>query len=191
MSRKSGYFICYRNIWQHPVFKNLLQASCWIYMISSASHQDKNLRFLENTIFVRRGELIMPLRVNAKRFKMTYSEMRTFILRLVRRKMITTRVAHLQPTSNHKNRKVTIINVINYDKFQYVDNQQSHTDHISQQGLNNNNTNTHTNIGSSKDKVVNSGEKVLSEWGQYNIISKDGKKYKKHKWKKEPLEEVK
>ena len=77
MSRKSGYFICYRNIWQHPVFKNLLQASCWIYMISSASHQDKNLRFLENTIFVRRGELIMPLRVNAKRFKMTYSEMRT------------------------------------------------------------------------------------------------------------------
>ncbi len=191
MSRKSGYFICYRNIWQHPVFKNLLQASCWIYMISSASHQDKNLRFLENTIFVRRGELIMPLRVNAKRFKMTYSEMRTFILRLVRRKMITTRVAHLQPTSNHKNRKVTIINVINYDKFQYVDNQQSHTNHISQQGLIHNNTNTHTNIGSSKDKVVNSGEKVLSEWGQYNIISKDGKKYKKHKWKNEPLEEVK
>jgi hypothetical protein len=191
MSRKSGYFICYRNIWQHPVFKNLLQASCWIYMISSASHQDKNLRFLENTIFVRRGELIMPLRVNAKRFKMTYSEMRTFILRLVRRKMITTRVAHLQPTSNHKNRKVTIINVINYDKFQYVDNQQSHTDHISQQGLNNKSNTQLLNIGSSKDKVFNSGEKVLSEWDQYNIILKDGKKYKKHKWKKEPLEEVK
>ncbi len=190
MSRKSGYFICYRNIWQHPVFKNLLQASCWIYMISSASHQDKNLRFLENTIFVRRVELIMPLRVNAKRFKMTYSEMRTFILRLVRRKMITTRVAHLQPTSNHKNRKVTIINVINYDKFQYVDNQQSHTDHISQQGLNNKSNTQLLNIGSSKDKVVNSGEKVLSEWGQYNIILKDGKKYKKHKWKNEPLKNV-
>ena len=191
MSRKSGYFICYRNIWQHPVFKNLLQASCWIYMISSASHQDKNLRFLENTIFVRRGELIMPLRVNAKRFKMTYSEMRTFILRLVRRGMITTRVAHLQPTNNHKNRKVTIINVINYDKFQYVNNDQSHTNHISQQGLNNKSNTQLLNIGSSKDKIVNSGEKVLSEWGQYNIILKGGKKYKKHKWKNEPLEEVK
>ena len=191
MSRKSGYFICYRNIWQHPVFKNLLQASCWIYMISSASHQDKNLRFLENTIFVRRGELIMPLRVNAKRFKMTYSEMRTFILRLVRRKMITTRVAHLQPTSNHKNRKVTIINVINYDKFQYVDKEQPHTDHISQQGLNNKSNKQLLNIGSSKDKVVNSGEKIISEWDQHNIILKDGKKYKKHKWKNEPLEEVK
>ena len=107
MSRKSGYFICYRNIFQHPVFKNLLQASCWIYMISSASHQDKDLRFLDNKIFVRRGEMIMPLRVTAKRFKMTYSEMRTFILRLVRRKMITTRVHQLQPTTNHPSRKVT------------------------------------------------------------------------------------
>ena len=191
MSRKSGYFICYRNIWQHPVFKNLLQASCWIYMISSASHQDKNLRFLENTIFVRRGELIMPLRVNAKRFKMTYSEMRTFILRLVRRGMITTRVAHLQPTSNHKNRKVTIINVINYDKFQYVDNQQSHTDHISQQGLNNKSNTQVLNIRSSKDKVVNSGYKTVGDWGQHTILEKDGKRYLKHKWKNEPLKEYK
>ena len=188
MSRKSGYFICYRNIWQHPVFKNLLQASCWIYMISSASHQDKDLRFLENKIFIRRGELIMPLRVTAKRFGMSYSEMRTFILRLVRRKMITTRTAQLQPTSNHKNRKVTIINVINYDKFQYVDKEQPLTDRISQQVLNNN-TNEHTNKGSSKDKVVNNGFKEISDWGEYKILMKDGKKYKKHKWKNEPLTE--
>jgi hypothetical protein len=102
--------------------------------------------------------------------------------------MITTRTAQLQPTSNHKNRKVTIINVINYDKFQYVDKEQSLTDRISQQVLNNN-TNTHTNIGSSKDKIVNSEYKIVSEWGQYNIIMKDGKKYKKHKWKNEPIVE--
>ena len=190
MSRKSGYFICYRNIWQHPVFKNLLQASCWIYMISSASHQDKDLRFLDNKIFVRRGEMIMPLRVTAKRFKMTYSEMRTFILRLVRRKMITTRVAHLQPTADHKNRKVTLISIVNYDKFQYVDKEQSHTDHISQQGLNNKLI-EHTNIGSSKDKVVNNGYKQISDWGEYKILLKDGKKYKKHKWKNEPISEYK
>ena len=178
----------YRNIWQHPVFKNLLQASCWIYMISSASHQDKNLRFLDNTIFVRRGELIMPLRVNAKRFKMTYSEMRTFILRLVRRKMITTRVAQLQPTHDHKKRKVTIISVVNYDKFQYTDDEQSHTDHISQQGLNNI-TNKHTNIGISKDNVVDNGYKTIGTEGMYNILVKDGKKYLKHKYKDEPIKD--
>jgi hypothetical protein len=38
----------------------------------------------------------MPLRVTAKRFGMTYSEMRSFILRLVRKKMIGTRTAQLQ-----------------------------------------------------------------------------------------------
>ena len=100
----SGYFLVYRKVWRNKVFRNLIESSVWLYMISSASHQDKNLRFLDNTVFVRRGELIMPLRVNAKRFKMTYSEMRTFILRLVRRGMITTRVAQLQPTNDHKNR---------------------------------------------------------------------------------------
>ena len=189
MSKKSGYFICYRNIWQHPVFKNLLQASCWIYMISSASHQDKNLRFLDNTIFVRRGEMIMPLRVSAKRFKMTYSEMRTFILRLVRRKMITTRHHHLQPTNNHPSRKVSIINLINYDKYQYVESEKPPTAHLSQQVLNNN-TNTHIlNSKSSKDKVVNNGYKTIGNWGEYNILLKENKKYLKHKWKDEPIKD--
>ena len=120
MAKRSGYFLVYRDIWRNPVFKNLLQCSCWIYFISSASHQDKKLRFLDNDIFVRRGEMIMPLRVTAKRFGMSYSEMRSFILRLVRRKMITTRTTHLQPTNNHKSRKVTLISLVNYDKFQYV-----------------------------------------------------------------------
>ena len=158
-------------------------------MISSASHQDKDLRFLDNKIFVRRGEMIMPLRVTAKRFKMTYSEMRTFILRLVRSKMITTRVHQLQPTTNHPSRKVTLISIVNYDKFQYVDKEQPPTDHLSQQVLKNNITNTHTKIGSSKNKGVNNGYKEISDWGEYKILMKDGKKFKKHKWKNEPITE--
>ena len=190
MSRKSGYFLVYRDIWRSPVFKNLLQCSCWIYMISSASHQDKELRFLDNKIFVRRGELIMPLRVTAKRFGMSYSEMRTFILRLVRRKMITTRHHQLQPTNNHPSRKVTLISLVNYDKYQYVDKLQPASNHLSQQVLIHN-TNTHSKIGSSKDKVVNNGYKQISDWGEYKILLKDGKKYKKHKWKDEPISEYK
>ena len=114
--------------------------------------------------------------------------MRTFILRLVRRKMITTRNHHLQPTNNHPNRKVTIISVVNYDKFQYVDNQQPPTDHLSQQGLNNI-TNKHTNIGISKDKVVDNGFKKVGTEGMYNILVKDGKKYLKHKYKDEPIKD--
>ena len=189
MAKRSGYFLVYRDIWRNPVFKNLLQCSCWIYFISSASHQDKTLRFLGNEIFVRRGEMIMPLRVTAKRFGMTYSEMRSFILRLVRRKMIGTRTTQLQPTNNHPSRKVSIINLINYDKYQYVESEQPPTAHLSQQVLNNN-TNTHIlNSKSSKDKVVNNGYKTIGNWGEYNILLKDNKKYLKHKWKDEPIKD--
>ena len=189
MAKKRGYFILYRDIYSSPVFKNLLQASCWIYFISSASHRDVTLKFLDSDVFIKRGEAIMPLRVTAKRFGMTYSEMRSFILRLVRRKMITTRTTHLQPTNNHKSRKVTLISLVNYDKYQYVDSEQPLTNHISQQVLNNN-TNTHIlNSKSSKDKVVNSGYKTIGDWGQYTILLKDNKKYLKHKWKDEPIKD--
>jgi len=189
MAKRSGYFLVYRDIWRNPVFKNLLQCSCWIYFISSASHQDKTLRFLDNPIFVRRGEMIMPLRVTAKRFGMTYSEMRSFILRLVRRKMITTRTTQLQPSKAHLNRKVTLISLVNYDKFQYVDSEQSLTNHLSQQVLINKMNTQETNSRSIKDKGVNNGYKSVGEWGHYTILEKDGKKYKKHKWKDEPIKD--
>ena len=191
MAKRSGYFLVYRDIWRNPVFKNLLQCSCWIYFISSASHQDKTLRFLGNDIFVRRGEMIMPLRVTAKRFGMTYSEMRAFILRLVRRRMITTRTTHLQPTNNHKSRKVTLISLVNYDKYQYVDTEQPLTTHLPQQVLIHNNNTQILNTRSSKDDVVNSGYKRTGDWGEYMVLVKDNKKYLKHKWKNEPIKDYK
>ena len=191
MAKRSGYFLVYRDIWRNPVFKNLLQCSCWIYFISSASHQDKTLRFLGNDIFVRRGEMIMPLRVTAKRFGMTYSEMRSFILRLVRRRMITTRTTHLQPTNNHKSRKVTLISLVNYDKYQYVDTEQPLTTHLPQQVLIHNNNTQILNTRSSKDELVNSGYKRAGDWGEYIVLVKDNKKYLKHKWKNEPIKDYK
>ena len=179
MAKRSGYFLVYRDIWRNPVFKNLLQCSCWIYFISSASHQDKTLRFLDNDIFVRRGEMIMPLRVTAKRFGMTYSEMRSYILRLVRRKMITTRTAHLQPTNNHKSRKVTLISLVNYDKYQFVDDKQPLTNHLQQEVLINKKQLTNLNSvieKSSKDNIIYTGD----SYGNYKKILKNGKVYYKH-----------
>ena len=189
MAKKRGYFILYRDIYSSPVFKNLLQASCWIYFISSASHRDVTLKFLDSDVFIKRGEAIMPLRVTAKRFGMTYSEMRSFILRLVRRKMISTRTTQLQPCNNHPSRKVSIINLINYDLYQYVDSEKPPTAHLSQQ-VSIHKYNTHISNGkSSKDKNVNNGYKNIGNWGEYNILQKGKKKYLKHKWKDEPLKD--
>ena len=50
MAKRSGYFLVYRDIWRSPVFKNLLQCSCWIYFISSASHQDKTLNIIRTLL---------------------------------------------------------------------------------------------------------------------------------------------
>ena len=191
MAKKRGYFILYRDIYSSPVFKNLLQASCWIYFISSASHKDVTLKFLDSDVFIKRGEAIMPLRVTAKRFGMTYSEMRSFILRLVRRKMISTRTTQLQPSNNHPSRKVSIINLINYDLYQYVDSEKPPTAHLSQQ-VSIHNINTHISNGkSSKDKNVNNGYKNIGTEGMYDILVKYGKKYLKHKYKDEPIKEYK
>ena len=154
MTRKSGYFVVYRDIFRHPVFANILQASLWIYMISSASHQDKTLRFMDTPIFVRR-------------------------------KMITTRTNHLQPTKNHKNRKVTLISIVNYDKFQYVDKEQSHTDHLSQEVLTKH-TNKHKLISRSSNGITYLGD----EFGEYAKVKIKGKIKWKHKFKEDmPLKD--
>ena len=180
--RKSGYFLVYRDVWNHKVFRSLIESSVWLYMISSATHQDKTLNFLNSRIFVKRGELIFPLRKNATFWKMTYSEMRTFILRLKRRGMITTRLAQLTPTSNHPRRNITIISVINYDKFQYVDKDQPAPDQLSPLTNTQDTNKQYTNIAiknkSSKDIVF-----LGDEFGEYVKI-KTGSKIKwKHKFK--------
>lgn len=189
-SRKSGYFLVYRDVWKHPVFKNLVESAIWLYMISSASHKDKTARYLDNEIFIKRGELIFPLRKNAKIWNIPYTAMRTFILRLKRRGMINHRLTTLKPTAGFKYSKITIINVLNYDKFQYVepvDNQRLTND--SAYLIHNTNT-LISNISpkkSSKDSVVNSGYKKVGTEGMYNVLQKDGKKYLKHKFKDEPI----
>ena len=184
-SRKSGYFVVYRDVWKHKVFKNLIQSSIWLYMISSASHQDKTLKFLDSPIFVKRTELIFPLRKNSTIWGISYSEMRTLVLRLKRRGMISTRLHHLQPSNNHPSRKITIISVINYDKFQYVDDAQPPTDHLSPH------TNKQTTNKQILTTVIKKSSKVdyekVGEEGHYNILRKDNKKYLKHKFKDEPI----
>jgi hypothetical protein len=180
--RKSGYFLVYRDVWKHKVFRSLIESSVWLYMISSATHQDKTLNFLNSRIFVKRGELIFPLRKNATFWKLTYSEMRTFILRLKRRGMITTRLAQLTPTSNHPRRNITIISVINYDKFQYMDNEQPAPDQLSPLSNTQDTNKQYTNIAiknkSSKD-IVYTG----ASFGDYGEIKTDGKIKWKHKFK--------
>ena len=187
-STNSGYFLVWRKIWKSPVFKNLKQCAIWIYMISQATHRDKTLNFLDNKIFVKKAELIFPLRKNAQIWGITYSEMRTFIKRLKNRKMINVRIHHLLPTSNHPSRKVSIIECLNYDKYQYLEDEKSPQHHLSPD-TNTLSLNNNISIGSTKDEVVNNGYKIIGSWGEYNIVEKSKKRYLQHKFKDLPLKE--
>ena len=99
--------------------------------------------------------------------------------------MISTRLHHLQPSNNHPSRKITIISVINYDKFQYVDDTQPPTDHLSPHT---NKQVTNKQILTSEIKKSSKGDyEKVGEEGHYVILRKDNKKYLKHKFKDEPL----
>lgn len=182
--RKSGYFLVYRDVWKHPVFKNLIEASIWLYMISSASHKSRTLMFLDNPITVNTGELIFPIRKNAKIWNISYSSLRTFLLRLKRRKMITIRVIRTQPTPNHRFNSVSVINVCNYSRFQF--NEEATNHHLTSNPalLNhytkpfNTNISNGTSNESSKDIVY-----LGDEFGEYVKIKTGGKIKWKHKFK--------
>ena len=183
--RKSGYFLVYRNVWKHPVFKNLIEASIWLYMISSASHKARTLMFLETPINVNTGELIFPIRKNAKIWNVSYSSLRTFILRLKRRKMITVRVIRTQSSPNHRFNSVSVINVCNYSRFQF--NEELTNQHLTSNPalLNHYNTkplNTNISNGTSKESskdIVYLGD----QFGEYVKIKTGGKIKWKHKFK--------
>ena len=188
MNYRSGYFLAFRSIWNHPAFKNHIERGVWLYMVSNASHKDKELKFMENPVFVKRGELIFPIRKNAKIWKMAYSSMRSFILRLKRKKMIDVRVATTKPDHNHPYKSVSVISISNYDKFQQYDLTPDQYKTTSSALLSNNLNNKTNIIGSAKDG--DKGYKVISEWGHEQIIIRNGKKYRKHKWKDIPEVEI-
>ena len=83
---------------------------------------------------------------------------------------------------------MTLLSLVNYDKYQYVDTEQPLTTHLQQEVLIHKNTHI-LNTRSIKDDVVNSGYKRAGDWGEYIVLIKDNKKYLKHKWRKEPIKE--
>ena len=100
--------------------------------------------------------------------------------------MINVRIHHLAPSFNHPSRKISIIECLNYDKYQYLEDVQPPQHHLSPD-TNTLYTKESISIGLSKD--VDNGYKNIGTEGMYNILVKDGKKYLKHKYKDEPIKD--
>ena len=111
--------------------------------------------------------------------------MRSLIQRLKKKKMIEVRVATTRPHHNHPYRSVSIISIVNYDKFQQFDLTPDQLKSTSSALLSNKLSNNTNIIGSANDG--DDGYKIVGTWGQDDIVEKDGKKYRRHKWKKIPM----
>ena len=198
--RNSGYFLVHRSLYKNPVFKSLVEASIWIYMVGSATHKDKNIRYIDNHIAILRGEIIFPVRKNAKIWNISYTTLRSFLLRLKRRKMISIRIAKVNASmhakGNHPYRSVSIIRLINYEKYQFINSENENARKDDPPCTHNYNTitNTNTNIYAEKKKDKSSKDMVYTKsyFGEYQEVIIDGKRWYKHRWKdEEPLKEIK
>ncbi|BCV04483.1 MAG: hypothetical protein CM15mV87_170 [Caudoviricetes sp.] len=77
----------------------------------------------------------------------------------------------MQPHNNHKYKSVTIISVVITTNFNSRFNTRSVQNHFTKL---NNKLNNNTNL-LGQAKVVNSEDKIVGTWGEYNEIIRNGK----------------
>jgi len=108
----SGYTKSYREKWQHPVFRDLLEAGIWAWMCDTAAWKDTKIRFNGELVSLRRGQLVTSIRFMSEGFRIGEQVTRTFLENLKNEGM-----ANTQPT--HRG---TVITICNYDKYQENEN---------------------------------------------------------------------
>jgi len=105
-----GFTLSYRDKWNNPVFRNLLEAAIWGWMCETATWKDTKIRFNGNLIKLSRGQLATSVRFVSKGFELSERATRTLFKNLENDLMIDTRPTHWG----------TIITICNYDKYQHL-----------------------------------------------------------------------
>lgn len=108
MSDKNGYCLAYRRAWTHDAFNDLLEAAIWNFLYQNAFYEDGDRTFNGVVYHLKRGQIATTPRFLAKGFRITESNARRVIQKLIKLKSIET-----QTTT-----KATIITICNYDKYQ-------------------------------------------------------------------------
>lgn len=108
----SGYTLSYRDKWQHPAFRNLLEAGIWSWMCDTAVWKKTKIRFNGILVELERGQLATSRRFISEGFGIGEQVTRTFLENLENQGMINQRVT----------RWGTVITICNYDKYQLNEN---------------------------------------------------------------------
>lgn len=104
----SGFTLSYRAKWEHPIFRDWLEAAIWSWLCDTAVWKDCRINFNGEMIALKRGQLVTSLRFVAKGFRVSVKAVRTLFERLENDSMISTQRTH----------KGTQITICNYEKYQ-------------------------------------------------------------------------
>lgn len=103
-----GFTKSYRAKWNHPVFRNLRDASVWAWLTDSAVWRATRTRFCDRVVGLERGQIVTSERFLASGFCVDRQVIRRLLDTLEREQMITREKTH----------GGTIITICNYDKYQ-------------------------------------------------------------------------
>jgi len=116
MNYKNGFVLLHRKIFNSTDFKNQLDVSVFIYLMSMASHEACEVIYRCKKIVLQRGEVCIAERDLAKKFDITKSKVKSIIKRLI---------------SNHNlyqrtTKRLSVYTIVKYEKYQSLDKQNDH-----------------------------------------------------------------
>lgn len=155
MNSKSGFVLLYRKIFNSTDFKNQLDTSVFIYLMSMASHEPIEVIYRCKKIFLNRGEVCIAERDLAKKFDITKSKVKSIIKRLINNHNLTQRTT----------KRLSIYAIVKYEKYQAQrgENDQKTTINSTTEQQSNNLTNTYTSIGNKYNKVINMKKAIINK----------------------------
>lgn len=104
----SGFVKIERDLWDHPVFSDFVEASAFSWMVAQAAWKPSRVRYRDKIITLSRGQLAASTRDMAVRFGWSESRVRRFLVRLKNESMIDA----------DSDAGVTVITLCNYSKYQ-------------------------------------------------------------------------
>lgn len=158
MSDNNGWIKLYRKVWDNPVVtKDCESFVVWVYLLTNATHKETDVWFGGNKITLKPGQLITGRKKIALDTGISESKVR----RILETFKIDQQIS--QQTSN-KNRLITIVN---WDKYQQIDQQ------IDQQLTNNRPTTDQQPTTNKNNKEYKECKEVFSDTPKLNeaIIS--------------------
>ena len=103
-----GWIALHRKIYSSTDFKNQLEVSIFIYLLTMASHKPINVIYRKKKITLNRGEVSIAYRDLAKKFNISKDKIRTVIKNLIQSNNIRQTL--------HK--RLSIFSIIKYSKYQ-------------------------------------------------------------------------